>query len=153
MRLSFFARTCLATMGLALAACGGSEKKPEEPQPKDCSMETGVTQLADGYTGSLKYTVTYEVTGSGQGTITKISYYDGVSTAKVVENPTLPWTKTLTLYSDQNVGIGMEGSVTNGRFEVKYSGEGKSLSGGSTSVKVSKNNVCEQLQGTTTTVN
>ncbi|PTL77381.1 hypothetical protein DAT35_43990 [Vitiosangium sp. GDMCC 1.1324] len=137
-------------MGLALAACGGSEKKPEELQPKDCNMETGVTQLADGFTGSLKYTVTYEVTGSGEGTITKIYYYDGPSTPKVVENPTLPWTKTVSLYSDQNVGIAMEGSVTNGHFEVKYSGEGKSLSGGSsTSVKVSKNNVCEQLQSTT----
>lgn len=150
-----FARTFLAVVGLALAACGDSSEEENLPPTKDCTLETGTTQLEYGLLGSMMtYTLQYEVTGSGEGTISKIIYYDGSSTPVVVENPTLPWTKTLTLSSGSYVGIGMEGSVTTGRFEVELEYNGttnNSTTGEENNLSVSR--VCERQQSSSTTVN
>ncbi|EPX64686.1 hypothetical protein D187_000108 [Cystobacter fuscus DSM 2262] len=116
-------------------------------------METDTSLLPTFVPAPMGYAVKYEVIGSGEGTITKITYRDGSSTPAVVENPTLPWTKTVTLFPGANVGIGMEGSVTNGRFEVKYNGTLNSTSGGSSDAQVTGSRVCEQQISSSTSAN
>ncbi len=144
-----FARTFIAVAGVALASCG-EESAPEETPPPvpplDCTRETITYQLSPWVSAPDGYSVKYELLGSGAGTITKITYRDGSSTPVVVENPALPWTKTVTLFPGANVGIGMEGSVTNGRFEVKYNVALNSTSDGSNYdyTLVSADEVCEQ---------
>ncbi|OJH39854.1 MmpS family transport accessory protein [Cystobacter ferrugineus] len=145
-----FARTFLAVVGVALASCG--DPASEQIAPLDCIMDTGTSQIPTLIPAPAGYSVKYEVTGSGAGTITKIIYRDGTSTPVVVENPVLPWTETVILYPDMDVGIGMEGSVSNGRFEMKYNGTLNSSSGGSIGAKVSGNKVCEQQLRSSTTV-
>jgi hypothetical protein len=51
------------------------------------------------------------------------------------------------------VGIGMEGSVSNGRFELKYNGTLNSTPGGSSGTQVSGTKVCEQQFNSSTSVN
>ncbi|MFY0573543.1 MmpS family transport accessory protein [Cystobacter fuscus] len=116
-------------------------------------METATSLIPTFVPAPMGYAVKYEVIGSGEGTITKITYRDGSSTPVVVENPTLPWTRTVTLFPGANVGIGMEGSVTNGRFEVMYNGTLNSTSGGSNSAQVSGSEACEQRSSSSTRVN
>ncbi|WP_143177693.1 hypothetical protein [Cystobacter ferrugineus] len=70
-----------------------------------------------------------------------------------MENPTLPWTKSVTLFPGADVGIGMEGSVTNGRFEVKYNGTLSSTSGGSSDAQVSGARVCSRQVSLSTSEN
>ncbi|WNG14887.1 MmpS family transport accessory protein [Cystobacter fuscus] len=148
-----FARTVLAVAGVALASCGAPA--PEETPPKDCAKETTTYLIPTSVSAPMGYAVKYEVIGSGAGTITKITYLDGSSTPVVVENPTLPWTKTVTVFPKGNVRIGMEGSVTNGRFEMKYN---VTLNSTSTPdegdyVLVSASSVCEQHISSSTSTN
>ncbi|ATB36586.1 hypothetical protein CYFUS_002001 [Cystobacter fuscus] len=137
-----FARTFLAMAGVALASCG--EPASEQISPLDCTTDTGISQIPTLVPAPAGYSVKYEVIGSGAGTITKIIYRDGTTTPVVVENPVLPWTETVILYPDMDVGIGMEGSVSNGRFELKYNGTLNAASGGSSGAQVSGSKVCEQ---------
>ena len=68
-----------------------------------------------------------------------------------MENPILPWVKTITLNSGSSVGIGMVGMVTNGRIKVKY--EANSNSSFGTYITKTANRVCEQVQDWLATVN
>jgi hypothetical protein len=141
----------LTVVGVALASCG--DPASEQISPLDCTTDTGISQIPMLVPAPAGYSVKYGVIGSGAGTITKIIYRDGTSTPVVVENPVLPWTETVTLYPDMYVGIGMEGSVSNGRFELKYNGTLNSTSGGSSGTQVSGSKVCEQQFRSGTSVN
>lgn len=146
-----FARTFLTAVGVCLASCG--DPALEQVSPKDCTTGTGISQIPTLVPAPAGYSVKYEVSGSGTGTITKIIYRDGTATPVVVENPVLPWTETVTLYPEMDVGIGMEGSVSNGRFELKYNGTLNAASGGSSGAQVSGSKVCEQQFRSSTSVN
>jgi hypothetical protein len=127
-------------VGLTVVAACGEEPLP----PKDCTQDTGPSTLAHSPSGSsLTYSVKYEVTHSGEGSLRQITYYNGATSQVTVENPTLPWVQTLTLNSGSSAGIGMVGTVTNGRIEVKYTAT--AIASGTTLQKTA-NRVCEQVQ-------
>ncbi len=69
--------------------------------------------------GDSDYLVVYTVDMNGESVITSLSYRDRGGALRIVTNPTLPWSKTLTLEPGEQASLSATGTVTSGTFTVR----------------------------------
>lgn len=97
------------------SACDSTDSEPEA-QRKECNLSAEALLIAP------TYDVTYTAENTGDGTITKLTYIDNSGT-KTIENPTLPWSLTVTITEVNLIAkITAEGSTLNGSLTVKING-------------------------------
>ena len=78
----------------------------------------------------------YSATQTGDGTILALSYVT-ISGTVTIQNPTLPWTITVSVLTSTKVSMAATGNVKNGSLKIAYDGS----SGGST---IHARDNCEQ---------
>ncbi len=66
----------------------------------------------------IPFSVVYTATATGDGKISKIDYYDENGATKSVTNPTLPWSKTVTMTGGQSVYMYAKGNSSSGKVEI-----------------------------------
>lgn len=67
---------------------------------------------------TIPFNVVYTATASGDGKISKIDYYDENGATKSVTNPTLPWTKAVTMNGGRSVYMYAKGNSSTGRVDI-----------------------------------
>lgn len=102
----------LCALALTLSACSDD---PEEG-PLACGLDTGESEIS----GDL--TVSYQVTLSGSGSVSSVTY-TAESGPVTVTNPTLPWSENITL-TTRTARIEATGSVTTGTITAQYAAVG-----------------------------
>ena len=65
------------------------------------------------------YRVVYSIDANGESVLASLSYRDRGGALRTVTNPTLPWSKTLTLDPGEQASLSATGTVTSGTFTVR----------------------------------
>ena len=66
--------------------------------------------------------ITYKAESTGDGKITQLKYLDNNGVLQVVGNPTLPWTKTLSMVADSSVQMSASGTLSKGSLTITVDG-------------------------------
>ena len=67
------------------------------------------------------YSVKYTVTSQGDGEVASITFRDPDGALQTVENPTLPWSISYTMYSGDHVSLSVNGTATTGAVYLNLS--------------------------------
>lgn len=96
------------------AGCSDSDQIVDDP-----GADFDLTITAAALPASqIPFNVVYSATATGDGKISKIDYYDENGATKTVNNPTLPWSKTISLAGGQSVYMYAKGNSSNGRVDI-----------------------------------
>lgn len=109
-------------------ACDSTDSN--EQTAKTCELGIGPIEVP------LPIQVKFKAEKTGDGVITNISYMDNNGLI-VVENPVLPWEKTISLTDTNSVSMSAAGTVKNGSLQIKYEAE-------KSGVTYSASDKCEQ---------
>jgi hypothetical protein len=109
-------------------ACDSTDSN--EQTAKTCELGIGPIEVP------LPIQVKYKVEKTGDGVISRITYMDNTGLT-VIENPTLPWEKTITLADTNSFSMSAAGTRTNGSHQIKYEAE-------KSGVTYSASDKCEQ---------
>jgi len=105
-------------LSFLLVSCDSNSDDPS-PNPLTCSL--GAEQSLVSPFSSDAFTVVYQATRTGDGSISSLTYTDAAGNSQSVANPSLPWSQTETLNVGANAAIGANGSVTNGGLNISFS--------------------------------
>lgn len=117
---------CLAGvffMVLFLFNCSDSNSVTDDPGA-DFDLRIEAIALP---VNTIPFTVVYTASATGDGKVSKIDYYDENNESKTVTNPSLPWSKTVTITGGKNVYLYAKGNSSRGRVDVNCTATAGSL--------------------------
>ncbi len=116
----------LMFLTVALFSFSGCKKTKE----LTCDLNTVSTQPP------VEMNIVYSATQTGDGAIASLTYTT-ITGPVTIQNPSLPWSLTVSVLTTTNVSISATGTTKNGSLEISYAG----TSGGST---ISGSDFCQQ---------
>ena len=88
-----------------------------------CKKDEEITcDLSKTGTAPVDMIIQFKAVGTGDGTISTLSYKVG-STSKIVSNPSLPWTVSVSALSGDDISITASGTTKDGSLTVSYQGQ------------------------------
>ena len=105
----------LAAAGLVLVS--GACSSSSGPSGRTCDLVTTTSTL-----GNVDMSVSYSVTGTGDGTVSSVTYGTNAGPV-VVHNPTLPWTNNQDLSGGVQASLSVLGHIDSGSLLAQYNAQ------------------------------
>ena len=108
----------ILVLALLLSSCDKSDDTTSPNNTQQVNLTISNTQLPSNLS------VTYKAVSTGDGKITQLTYLDDKGVTQTVSNPTLPWSMTLSMTSNDYVSMTAAGTISKGSLTITVDGIG-----------------------------